>query len=568
MKTQKSHTVVDVLYRISTLDSNTEDPQEALQLIVHEVVNQLNCSSASIALINPDSGCLQIEAQYGLPDKHSRLELPLSHGITGWVALHGRALVINDVTQDTRYFPIRERVLSEMAVPMETRGSIIGVVNVDSEEADAFDCESLKLLTLMTQEATRVVNRLWLIRQLRAKARQLESLVSTGESLVSQRDLKKILRNIVREARSMMNCRLCALYLLNKDKTSIRLAAISGTGGSTHYDEELELGESSVGVAIARRKQVEVFDLPRTEEHHFIPIIQSQKLVSLLSTPIVYGEETIGVLNAYTDYAHRFNNDEKRLFAALASLGAVAIENARLYSRVFSSEENLRKNERLTTLGLLAAEIAHEIRNPLTVIKLLFEAQELDYSEDDPRIQDMNVISEKLVQLEAIVERVLSFGKSNQALHAKWALPSLIEDTLLLVRLKLEQCNIELNYQSAPTSILVEVNKGQIQQAILNIILNAIEAMPHGGSINVECFIDERKDEPVACIRISDTGSGIPENIQERIFESFLSSKANGTGLGLGIVKRILSGHRGDIELISSSNKGTTFELWLPLRKE
>lgn len=566
---QDAHTsFIDSLYRISSLDGNTDDPQEALSLIVEEVVEQLGCSSASIALINPDTGRLQIEAQYGLPDEFRHLELPLTHGVTGWVALHGSPLTISDVSCDPRYFRVRENVCSEMAVPMETRGSIIGVVNVDSDRVNAFDEEDLKMLTLMTHEATRVVNRLWLIRQLRTKAQHLESLVKTGQTLVSQRDVRKILKHILREARRIMNCPLCALYLLTEDRQRIRLAAVSGLGEEIDYDEELELGQTSVGVAILRRKQVEVTNLPRTEEHHFIPIIQREKLVSLLSTPIIYGDEIIGVLNAYTDRSHRFNDDEKTLFAALASLGAVAIQNARLYSRVFASEENLRKNEKLTTLGLLAAEIAHEIRNPLTVIKLLFESLELDYTHEDPRSEDLRVIGEKLLQLEEIVERVLSFGRSNQALYSRWRVHHLIEETLLLVRLKLEQCKISLSYEPPTQQLHIEANKGQMLQAILNIIINAVEAMPEGGTISLRAYADERMGESIARIRICDTGGGIPASMREQIFESFLSSKTEGTGLGLGIVKRIMRSHRGDIDLISSSGTGTCFELWLPLTQK
>ena len=114
-----------------------------------------------------------------------------------------------------------------------------------------------------------------------------------------------------------------------------------------------------------------------------------------------------------------FKDDEKKTFITHASLSAVAIQNSRLYSRIFSSEDLLRKNERLITLGLLAAEIAHEIRNPLTVIKLLFESLNLNYDPEDIRHKDTAIISEKLSQLDEIVTRVLGFSKSHHGLHSK-----------------------------------------------------------------------------------------------------------------------------------------------------
>src|SRR5690606_9690786 len=130
-----------------------------------------------------------------------------------------------------------------------------------------------------------------------------------------------------------------------------------------------------------------------------------------------------------------------------ASLAAVTLQNSRLYTRVFQSEDTLRKNEQLTTLGLLAAEIAHEIRNPLTVIKLLYGYLGLDFPEDDPRRTDVRVIGEKLDQLEAIVSRVLQFAKAPSSMHSRWSIADLISDTLVLIRLKLAQSKIQVRFE-------------------------------------------------------------------------------------------------------------------------
>src|SRR5690606_36999694 len=117
-------------------------------------------------------------------------------------------------------------------------------------------------------------------------------------------------------------------------------------------------------------------------------------------------DEVIGVLSIFTDQPRRFDNDERRLMRGVANLAAVALQNARLYQRVFESEEHLRHSERLTTLGLLTAEIAHETRNPLTVIRLLFGSLNLQFPADDPRATDVTIIREKLDQLESFVTRV------------------------------------------------------------------------------------------------------------------------------------------------------------------
>ncbi len=554
-------TVIDSLYRISSLVSDTDEPREALNLILEEIERVLSPKSASISLINPDTNRLELEVSRGLPDDWSDLNLALGQGITGWTALHGKAIIVPDVRKEPRYISIRPEIRSEMAVPMEDRGMIIGVVNVDSEKINAYDQQSLKILTLLTNEATRVVSRLWLIQQLRTKANQLESLVNMGQRLVGKIEADEIMNALAYEGRQLLNCHSCALFLLGTDQSTLNLHTMVNQHGKLEIETDVNLNDSAVGAAIRRRKQIEVNDLSFTEENDFANVIAREGLVSMLATPIFFGDEPIGVLNAYTDHSHRFNNDEKKVFGALSDLGAIAVQNARLYSKVFTSEESLRRNEKLTTLGMLAAEIAHEIRNPLTVIKLLFQSLDLDFSEFDERKRDVSVIAEKLDHLEEIVERVLGFGRSREGIHSRQDLNHLIEEALRLVRLKLIQQKIKVRFRPHEQCLRVDVNKGQIQQVMLNLILNATNAMPHGGQI----WIETHAEEETAVMTIRDNGSGIPEGLKSRIFESFLTNRSDGNGLGLSISMRILRSHRGNIELAESSSAGTTFRFWLPM---
>ncbi|MCD8482715.1 MAG: ATP-binding protein [Verrucomicrobia bacterium] len=374
------------------------------------------------------------------------------------------------------------------------------------------------------------------------------------------------MKSITGEALSIMGCRLCALFLYDSGKHSLSLKALSGSDKFTQYEERLAIEDSAIGTAISRRKIIEVSDLQRTEEYHFRDLILSENLVSMLACPILYEDEVIGVLTAYTDKPHRFYNEERRIFETLAGLGAIAIQNARLYARIFQSEENLRKTERLTTLGLLSAEIAHEIRNPLTVIRLLFDSLDLKFPSGDLRHRDVAIIGEKIDQLEAIVTRVLNFGKSREDLRSRYDLCSLVDDTLHLVRLKLLQSRIEVSFfKPANSQLMVDVNKGQIQQTLLNLIINATQAMPGGGFIKVALSTAEVEGVPSALVDIEDSGAGVPDGIQDQIFDSFLSGHAQGTGLGLAIVKRILKSHNGDIALVKSGKTGTHMRFWLPL---
>jgi len=560
------------LYRIASVGTVTDDPHTALQIILREILDLFHATSSSIALLSPDTGRLEIEIQEGLPLDSTNVGLRLGQGITGWVAFHGRAQLVPDVAADPRYIRLRPDVRCEMAAPMEANGQVIGVINLDSNRLDGFTNADLALLDRLTTEATTVVKRLWQLRQLQGKARQLETLITIGQSLVSKLEEQELFDTVTREARQIMGSRLCALYLYDAAQATAQLVSVSlpappssAAGGSLPSPtDQLPLEHCLIGSVLHAKRQIEFQNLSSPEYADVIDLPRDHDLHSMLAAPLLFEGEAIGVLGAFTDKPHRFTNDEKRLLGALASLGAVAIQNSRLYTRVFQSEESLRKNDRLTTLGLLAAEIAHEIRNPLTVIKLLYGYLNLDFPEDDPRRKDTRVISEKLDQLEAIVTRVLNFAKAPSNLHSRWAVVELIEDTILLIRLKLAQGKIHLHFQPPNPSPIVDGHKGQLQQVLLNLLLNSMQVMPNGGEITIRCATEDRNGIPVVHVDITDTGHGIPEEIRDRVFDSFLSGRPDGTGLGLAIVERILRTHHGGIAVLATSPKGTTMRVTLP----
>ena len=204
-----------------------------------------------------------------------------------------------------------------------------------------------------------------MVQQLRRKAEQLQTLVLVGQDMAGSRKVEEVLESITREAILLLDCRLSAFFLYDGEEDLLKLHSVQNEYGPFEYEETLKPADSILGTALRGHRQVQTRDLLRTEEHHFVSLIREQNLHSMLVTPVVYEEEPIGLLTLYVDRNHRFNDDERLILRALADLGAIAIQNARLYGRVFSSEESLRKSERLTTLGTLAAEIAHEIRNPL-----------------------------------------------------------------------------------------------------------------------------------------------------------------------------------------------------------
>ncbi|HEU5081498.1 MAG TPA: GAF domain-containing protein [Opitutaceae bacterium] len=554
-----------VLYRISSLVGRTEDPRLALRSILSEIIAALHASSGSIALLNPDTGKLEIDVHQGLPAETDEVGLRPGQGVTGWVAFHGKPQLVPNVSLDPRYISIRPEVRSEMAAPMEENGQVIGVINVDSDVVGGFNESDLELLVLCAQEAAALMSRLWQLRQFRGKARQLESLVSIGQSLVTKIDQQELFDSVTRDARQILQCTTCTLYLYDETRSVVRLVSASSTHALDLPAKDIPLDSCLVASVIHTRKQIDYPNVRSPEFFELLDLPRDPDLRTVLIAPVIYENEVLGALSVFTDRVHRFTSDEKRLLGALVGLAAVALQNTRLYARVFQSEESLRKNEQLTTLGLLAAEIAHEIRNPLTVIKLLFGYLGLDFPENDPRRTDVRVISEKLDQLETIVSRVLNFAKAPSSLHSRWSANDIIEDTIVLIRLKLAQSKIHLHYEPPARPVVVDVNKGQLQQVLLNLLINATQAMHEGGEIHIKCHTEDRSGGRLAHIDIRDTGCGIPEPMRERIFDSFLSGRPDGTGLGLAIAKRILQSHHGDIQLLDTSASGTTMRITLPL---
>ena len=561
---------LEVLYQIAALAIRSGTAQAAQDQVLSSIMAAFPADSGSLALINPDNGRLEICVQQGLPHDVGDFALRPGQGVTGWVALHSKPMLASDVAVEPRYIAARQGVRCEMAAPLIVEGQTVGVVNLDADRVAAFTPDDLARLERFASEAGAVLHRLWQLERLRTNSARLTTLVELGHALVAQLASEDLLSTLTQSGRALFSAQLCLLHDYNSGTRELQLHAWSATGelspAALSLQQQTVPADHALLAAVVRSGKPMEFqhiDGPGYSEAADLP--QNSSLTSALAAPLLLDGAASGVLSVFHIAPHRFNDDEKRLLAALASFAAVALQNARLYARVFQSEETLRKNETLTTLGLLAAEIAHEIRNPLLVIKLLHGTLGADFPPEDPRRRDLQVITEKIEQLEEIVSRVLSFGRSPASLHSRWSLAEVIDDTLVLLRAKLAQASVQLQCTLPARSLLVEASKGQVQQVILNLALNALHAMPHGGELTLRCLEETRPGGRVVHVDVIDTGGGIPSTIQPRIFESFLSGRADGTGLGLAIAKRIMKDHHGELTLVSTSPRGTTMRITLPL---
>jgi signal transduction histidine kinase len=567
---QSRYERLQLLYQVSNIIHSTLEPQEALQLIVSEAVRVMRASSGSVVLINPTSGFLEIHASQGLPATAARLRLRVGEGITGWVARTGQAARVADVSRDNRYVTARRGVRSELAVPLEVNGEIRGVLNVDSERLDAFSAADQELLQELAAQAAKVIHNTWRYEQLRLKAGLFESLAKVSRTINSTLNLDEALHAVAREACQLMGARMCSVMMLDESREWLDLRAHFGAGEAYLKKPRLSVEESLLGVVVRRQKPVQVENVQTSTRYQNVEVARREGLVSLLSLPLLFAGQATGTLNLYTGQPYHFSNEEIGILSALAELSAIAIERARLYERTMDVEEQLRQNEKLSALGLLAAEVAHEIRNPLTVMKLLYHSLDLKFPDGDPRTKDARLIGAKIEHLNKIVEQILAFARTTEPQMKPVNLNQLIDELGLLVRHKLANQNVRLVRKLEPQLPPVAGDAPQLEQAFLNLMLNAAEAMPEGGTLTVTSRAVRAADDGETThveLEFKDTGQGMSPELRRQAFTNVLAStKAKGTGLGLAIVGRIIETHHGRLRIKSRLHHGTSIIVSLPLK--
>ncbi len=548
------------LYQVSRSIHSTLEPAEVLGLIVKEAVHLVGATSGSLSLINPTTGLLEVEAAEGMSGEGSLPALRLSEGVTGWVAQHAESVRIGDVSRDERYVAARPGVRSELAVPIFMEEEVRAVLNVDSEVPEAFSETDQELLEELAGLASQVIFNAWQYEQHRQRSELLRSLVSVGQTINSTLNLDDVLEVITREGAGLGRAKMCSLQLLDEAGEWLEVRAQYGAGTAYQQRPPLSVAESLMGSVVRRQKPLQVPNVQTSAQYQNQEIARCEGLVSMLCAPLAFNGQSLGTLSVYTEMLHVFSNEEMSTLNALAELSAVAIEKARLYERTVDVEEQLRRNEQLSALGLLAAEVAHEIRNPLTVMKMLFHSLDMNFQEGDPRAEDARVLGEKMDHLDQIVDNIVKFARNAEPQMSLVQIPELLDDLVLLTRHKLQHHNITLEREDDPDVPPVKGDATQLSQAFLNLILNGAQAMPNGGTLRLTA---RRKGEGVE-VSFEDSGQGMTEAQRKQAFTGMLStSKEKGAGLGLTIVAKVAEAHGGHLHVESVDGEGTTITLSL-----
>lgn len=228
-------------------------------------------------------------------------------------------------------------------------------------------------------------------------------------------------------------------------------------------------------------------------------------------------------------------------------------------------EERLQRRDRLAAMGEVVGRIAHEIRNPLGSVELFASMLRKDLREDPERRRYAEHISMAVQAMDRLLSNLLVCTKPNCPRLDWQATEPLLRDTLTLAAHATTRANLEIEIHADDTVPRIWCDAAQIKQVLLNLILNAVEAMPDGGTLRITVAA-EREGEVASSVRlaVSDTGVGIEPGIRSRLFDPFFTTSEEGTGLGLAIVHAIIEGHRGRVEVDSTVGRGSTFTIVLP----
>ncbi|BCS52498.1 nitrogen regulation protein NR(II) [Geobacter sp. SVR] len=232
--------------------------------------------------------------------------------------------------------------------------------------------------------------------------------------------------------------------------------------------------------------------------------------------------------------------------------------------RIIAVEEHLRRAEKLSTLGEMAAVLAHEIRNPLGSIRGTAEILRDDYKPGNPKFEFIEIQIKETERLNRVVEDFLRMARPQPGEIRRCALREELETIAALVATDARERGIRLDLQPVPADAAVRGDGEKLRQAFLNIVINALQATPPGGSVEISA----QPAGPAWEIGFRDSGAGITPEARERIFEPFFTTKPDGTGLGLAITKKIVEGHGGTLEVASEAGRGTTVVVSLPVWEE
>jgi signal transduction histidine kinase len=396
-----------------------------------------------------------------------------------------------------------------------------------------------------------------------------ETLGRFSKAMISILDLKSLSEKTIETITETMGVKKASLFLSDEEKGGFRLfesknlIAIS-TLSFLSRGNPLPVYLHRSGEIIIREELAKRADPELEDVIHQMTILEAE-----VSIPLIWKVQLIGMINL----SHKFNkeiysHEDLELLSTLANQVAISVENAKLYEDLKKSKSYIRRADRLASLGTLTAGISHEIRNPLVAIKTFTQLLPERLKDEEFLNKFLNIASGEVDRISSLITELLEFAKPSEPKLELEDVNTILDGMILLVSTETSKRLIQLIKQYATDLPPIKIDREQMKQAFLNILLNAIEATPENGKVTVRTrsFV-KPGGQPYIQIEVSDTGCGIPAEYLEEIFNPFFTTKETGSGLGLSISHQIIQEHKGYITVESQLDKGSSFYINLPLNQ-
>jgi two-component system NtrC family sensor kinase len=460
-----------------------------------------------------------------------------------------------------KYIPVI-MVTGLRSVEDTTRGLAIGA---DDYVSKPFKAEEL-VARVKAMLRVRAVEQ-----ELLQRTHELATLNEINKIITSSLDLDQILSQAMHGIQRILHVEAGALLLLDEDSGLLEFKKILSGSQERLVDFRLRLGEGIAGHVAQNGEPLLVLDAQN--DPRFCPRVDEALAFatrSILCVPLKVKDRIIGVIEVINRLDSPFDENDLWLLDYMAGSVAIALENARLYTELGDFARELEKSqaqlilaEKLAAMGRLAASIAHEINNPLQAIHNCLHLTLKKPLNEEKKTRYLGMAQEEVERLITIVQRMLEFYRSSRGGMAPTDVHTIIENVLALSSKRLQHGKITVIKKLAPDLPAINAVSDQLKQVFLNIVINAIEAMPEGGELCIETKLNDDGDG--LSVVFTDTGVGLSEKDQENIFEPFFTTKATGTGLGLSVSYGIIERHGGRIGVQSELGEGATFTVHLPL---
>ncbi|OGQ13401.1 MAG: hypothetical protein A2026_04100 [Deltaproteobacteria bacterium RBG_19FT_COMBO_46_12] len=557
---------INALLEISKAIASGLYLEDVLRLIVTVTANLMDSKICSLWILDRKDQKLKLKATQSISEEYLKeRSLAMGEGVVGHVALHNQPMAILDVLKEPLYkekeLAKKEGLVSMLSVPMCIKDRVIGVINCYTSYPHSFSKNEEEMLTTVANQA---------------------AICIENSGLMETLDIDEILRLVLEGVTKNIGFDRARLYLVNERMNLLECRMAVGIDEERIKGITLRLDpEDSVVARSIYEKQP--FIIPdASKDPRINPVLKEKlNLHSLVVIPLLAKEKALGAIAA--DFVEPNKNITKEALESVmvfAQQAGLAIHNAFMYQelKTFSqqmeekiqkttadlkkTEARLIRSEKLAALGQLAAGIAHEIRNPLTSINILIHSLTENFPSGDSHREDLKVIEEEINRINEILDRFLRFAKPAPPLLERTDVASIFEETLQLIRPRIEKQLIIIlkEFQALP---IILMDREQMKQVALNLLLNAVQAMPKGGTLTLRSQNSE--DGQWIRISIQDSGMGIPSEDMNKLFDPFFTTKEGGVGLGLSITHRIIDQHHGKIEVESTPGEGTLFTVWLPI---